>query len=95
MIEMSEAKILIVDDVPENISVLFEFLISQGYDVSIAPDGESAIEVVEHEPPDLILLDVMMPGIDGFETCRRLKEDEGHREIPVIFMTALPTRWTR
>jgi two-component system, sensor histidine kinase and response regulator len=84
-----EAKILIVDDVPENISVLFEFLIQQGYDVSIAPDGESAIEVVEHEPPDLILLDVMMPGLDGFETCRRLKEDEWSREIPVIFMTAL------
>jgi len=86
---MSEAKILIVDDVPENISVLFEFLIQQGYDVSIAPDGESAIEVVDNDPPDLILLDVMMPGIDGFETCRRLKADERHREIPVIFMTAL------
>ncbi len=86
---MSEAKILIVDDVPENISVLFEFLINQGYEVSIAPDGESAIEVVEHEAPDLVLLDVMMPGIDGFETCRRLKADPKHKEIPVIFMTAL------
>jgi two-component system, sensor histidine kinase and response regulator len=86
---MTDAKILIVDDVPENIGVLFEFLIDQGYDVAIAPDGESAIEVVEHEPPDLILLDVMMPGIDGFETCRRLKEDDRYREIPVIFMTAL------
>jgi len=86
---MSQAKILIVEDVPENISVLFEFLVSQDFDVSIAPDGESALVVVAHEPPDLILLDVMMPGIDGFETCRRLKENPQTREIPVIFMTAL------
>ena len=86
---MSNAKILIVDDVPENISVLFEFLIDQGYEIAIAPDGEGAIVVVEKESPDLILLDIMMPGIDGFETCRRLKAHEVHREIPVIFMTAL------
>jgi len=86
---MNPAKILIVDDVPENISVLFEFLISQGFDVSIAPDGESALEVTAEEVPDLILLDVMMPGIDGFETCRRLKAQARTRDVPVIFMTAL------
>ena len=86
---MTQAKILIVDDVPENIGVLFEFLAERGFDVSIAPDGESALEVVEHGPPDLILLDVMMPGIDGFETCRRLKAQDRYRDIPVIFMTAL------
>ncbi len=83
------SKILIVDDVPENISVLFEFLINQGFEVSIAPDGEAALVVVEHDPPDLILLDVMMPGIDGFETCRRLKMNPESKDIPVIFMTAL------
>ncbi len=86
---MSRPKILIVDDVPENISVLFEFMSEQGYEVSIAPDGESALEVVTHNAPDLILLDVMMPGIDGFETCRRLKAEEAFADIPVVFMTAL------
>ncbi len=83
------ARILIVDDVPENIGVLFEFLITQGYEVSIAPDGIHALEVIRYDPPDLILLDVMMPGIDGFETCRRIKADPTYAWLPVIFMTAL------
>lgn len=86
---MPPAKILIVDDVPENLSVLFDFLIVQGFDVSIAPDGEGALEAAAEEIPDLILLDVMMPGIDGFETCRRLKAIQGLGDVPVIFMSAL------
>jgi two-component system sensor histidine kinase/response regulator len=84
-----QSTILIVDDVPENISTLFHFLDINNFEVLVARDGESAIELIEYERPDLILLDVMMPGIDGFETCRRLKKNPNTKEIPVIFMTAL------
>lgn len=81
--------ILIVDDNPTNLGVLFDALTDAGFKVLVAQDGESAIQKVRYAPPDVILLDVIMPGIDGFETCRRLKGDERTREIPVIFMTAL------
>ncbi|MBO3459984.1 hybrid sensor histidine kinase/response regulator [Aetokthonos hydrillicola Thurmond2011] len=82
-------QILIVDDNPTNIKVLFDCLKSQGHRVFIAQSGESALEKLEVVTPDLILLDVMMPGIDGFETCRRLKSTQSTQNIPVIFMTAL------
>jgi two-component system, NtrC family, sensor kinase len=81
--------ILIVDDTPTNLKLLFEMLNSSGYRVSIAKNGESALEKVHDIIPNLILLDVMMPGIDGFETCRRLKANPKTKDIPVIFMTAL------
>lgn len=81
--------ILIVDDNPTNLKVLYEYLTEQRHHVLVAEDGETAIEQAQYSLPDLILLDVMMPGIDGFETCRRLKENAATREIPVIFMTAL------
>jgi PAS domain S-box-containing protein len=81
--------IVIVDDKPTNLGVLFDFLTDSGFRVLVAQDGESAIQKVEYAHPDLILLDVMMPGIDGFETCRRLKANESTKDIPVIFMTAL------
>lgn len=81
--------ILIVDDMPNNISVLFETLSRSGYKVLVERDGKSAIEQIKYARPDLVLLDVMMPGMDGFETCRRLKHDPVTQEIPVIFMTAL------
>ena len=81
--------VLIVDDNPINTRLLFKFLTKAGLTVSSAADGFSAIEQVKTSPPDLILLDVMMPGIDGFETCQRLKASPQMREIPVIFMTAL------
>jgi CheY-like chemotaxis protein len=81
--------ILIVDDNPTNLEVLSETLTRSGYQVSVAIDGESAIEQVKYHLPALILLDIMMPGIDGFETCRRLKQNSASRDIPVIFMTAL------
>ena len=82
--------ILIVDDVPANVSVLFDFLTTNEFEVSVAQSGESALQLLEYEIPDLILLDVMMPpGIDGFETCRRLKANATTKDIPVIFMTAL------
>ncbi len=81
--------ILIVDDTPTNLEVLLDFLEDSGFKVLVAEDGESAIEGAEYSPPDLILLDVIMPGIDGFETCRCLKTNQATQDIPVIFMTAL------
>ncbi|WP_017716949.1 sensor histidine kinase [Kamptonema formosum] len=83
------AAILIVDDTPANLSLLSAVLNQAGFGVRVARDGESAIRKVQYDPPALILLDVMMPGIDGFETCRRLKANEATKDIPVIFMTAL------
>jgi signal transduction histidine kinase len=85
----SPLRILLVDDTPTNLKVLAEALHGQGWKTLMAADGESAIEQVEYLRPDLILLDVMMPGIDGFETCRRLKANPDTQDIPVIFMTAL------
>ncbi|MBD2181528.1 response regulator [Planktothrix sp. FACHB-1355] len=87
--KLEKGIILIVDDTPTNLSVLFDMLTASGFKVFVAEDGEDAIEQLEYCPPDLILLDVIMPGIDGFETCRRLKANESTKEIPVIFMTAL------
>ncbi|NUN14056.1 MAG: hybrid sensor histidine kinase/response regulator, partial [Myxococcales bacterium] len=84
-----EPSILIVDDNPTNVTVLLEYLSDSGFKVLVAEDGQSALEQVAYLKPDLILLDVMMPGVDGFETCRRLKEKEETRDIPVIFMTSL------
>ena len=81
--------ILIVDDNQTNLDVLFDFLRNCNFKVLVALDGESAIEQLEYVRPDLILLDVMMPGIDGFETCSRLKAIPATKDIPVIFMTAL------
>ncbi len=81
--------ILVVDDTPTNIQVLFDVLDASGYRVAIAKSGESALSRLGNHQPDLILLDVMMPGIDGFETCRRIKASEQTRDIPIIFMTAL------
>ncbi|BAU12469.1 response regulator receiver sensor signal transduction histidine kinase [Leptolyngbya sp. NIES-3755] len=81
--------ILVVDDNTTNLSVLSQALKQVGWKVRVAMDGESALQKVQEERPELILLDVMMPGIDGFETCRRLKADAATHDIPVIFMTAL------
>ena len=81
--------ILIVDDTPTNLEVLQELLDSNGYEVLVAVDGEGAFSQAEYAQPQLILLDVMMPGWDGFETCRRLKDHAAVQNIPVIFMTAL------
>ncbi|WP_280154934.1 ATP-binding protein [Piscinibacter sp. XHJ-5] len=86
---MSAETILIVDDMPANLGVLTSHLERQGYVAVVAQGGEEGIERAEFVRPDLILLDVMMPGVDGFETCRRLKASELTRDIPVIFMTAL------
>lgn len=81
--------ILIVDDNPDNLSVLSQTLKSAGYAVRVAIDGEDALQQVARSLPALILLDVMMPGIDGFETCRQLKENPDMLAVPILFMTAL------
>lgn len=81
--------ILIVDDNPTNLSVLSKALKEAGYQFRVAMDGKSAIEKVEIQQPELILLDIQMPGIDGFETCTRLKANPITHDIPIIFMTAL------
>ncbi|MBW4476747.1 MAG: response regulator [Tolypothrix brevis GSE-NOS-MK-07-07A] len=81
--------ILVIDDSPTNLEVLHATLENAGYEVRVEMDGNSGIEQVKNNPPDLILLDVMMPGIDGFETCRRLQANPSTQEIPIIFITAL------
>ena len=86
---METEPILIVDDNPNNLKVLSYALGSARFKVAVAKSGESALKQVHYKPPALILLDVMMPGMDGFETCKKLKEDPTTKEIPVIFMTAL------
>lgn len=80
--------LLIVDDTEANIDVLVESL-GDDYDLRVAMNGQSALDQVEQESPDIILLDIMMPGIDGYEVCRRLKEKEKTRTIPIIFLTAM------
>ena len=80
--------VLLVDDTPANLGVLIDVLRTAGYRLLVAEDGARALHQLQHAPADIILLDVMMPGIDGFTTCRRLKADPRWAEIPVIFMTA-------
>lgn len=80
--------ILIVDDNQENRQVLGSLLIRSGYEVGVASDGHKALEFVKNEPPDLILLDILMPGMDGFDVCMKLKADLLTKHIPVIFLTA-------
>jgi len=81
--------ILVVDDLPNNVSVLFSFLSQAGFKVLVAQDGRRALQTAEQAGPDLILLDVMMPNMNGFEVCSLLKANEQTKNIPVIFMTAL------
>ncbi|WP_254172928.1 hybrid sensor histidine kinase/response regulator [Planktothrix pseudagardhii] len=86
---MHNQLILIVDDNPTNLKILSQTLTSAGFQLAIATNGEEALEEVMEELPELILLDVKMPKIDGFETCRRLKANPKAQDIPIIFMTAL------
>ncbi len=87
--ELPPSTLLIVDDVPTNLKVLAAYLQNHHFKVRIAQDGEDALEQVSYAHPDLILMDVMMPKLDGFETCRCLRENPLTRDIPVIFMSAL------
>jgi len=88
MKELSESRILIVDDVPANVDVLVQALRGE-YQLSVAIDGTSALRTAEKLLPDLVLLDIMMPGIDGYEVCRRLRASAQTREIPVMFLSSL------
>lgn len=81
--------VLVVDDTPNNLNVLFSHLRSAGFKVLVAQTGKNALKSAEYSKPDLILLDILMSGIDGFETCRRLKSSDVTKDIPVIFMTGL------
>ena len=83
------ASVLVVDDTVENLRVLSDLLGEQGYDVRAVTSGRQALQAVEHDPPDLILLDITMPDMDGFEVCRRLRATEWSKDVPVIFLTAL------
>ncbi|MCY7407177.1 MAG: hybrid sensor histidine kinase/response regulator [Alkalinema sp. CAN_BIN05] len=86
---MSNGFILVVDDNPTNLTVISQALRTEGWQVRMAVDGEDALSKVAQNPPELILLDVQMPGIDGFEVCKQLKADKATSDIPIIFMTAL------
>ena len=81
--------ILIVDDSPIHLRILSESLVAAGYEVAVAENGENALQQAIYHPPDLILLDIQMPGMDGFETCQQLKAHPTTQTIPIIFMTAL------
>jgi len=81
-------RVLLVDDTPTNLAVLKETLAPEGYKLAFTNSGEKAFDIASQIVPDLILLDVMMPGIDGYETCRKLKENSKTKEIPIIFITA-------
>jgi Response regulator containing a CheY-like receiver domain and an HD-GYP domain len=88
MKSLSECKVLIVDDTEENIDILIEALGNE-YDIAVAMDGETALESLEEEIPDIILLDIMMPDMDGYEVCRRIKENKQLSKVPIIFSTAM------
>ena len=90
---MAEAgHILLVDDQPANLGVLREMLEARGYGVVLAPNGQVALRNATHLVPDLVLLDVNMPDLDGFEVCRRLKAEPRTADIPVVFITESKNR---
>ena len=88
MKELSDCRILIVDDAEANVDVLVNALRDE-YKLSVAIDGEGALRSIEKSPPDLVLLDIVMPGIDGYEVCRRLRAAEATRELPIMFLSSL------
>jgi PAS domain S-box-containing protein len=89
MKQSARSRVLVVDDTLENRELTGDILTSAGYEVQTASDGATALQMIKESPPDLILLDVVMPGMDGYEVCTRLKTDESTRDIPVIFLTGL------
>ncbi|MEI8342059.1 MAG: response regulator [Verrucomicrobiota bacterium] len=85
---LSECRILIVDDAKLNIDILVEAL-KHDYKLSVALSGEMALKIAEKTPPDLVLLDIMMPGLDGYEVCRRFRKMPEMADVPVIFLSSL------
>jgi len=88
-VEPSNANILIVDDVEDNVEILEDLLTFDGHNVQSVRSGEAALKRVRESRPDLILLDILMPGMDGFEVCTRLKADESTKDIPVVFVSSM------
>ena len=86
--ELSECRVLVVDDMKANVDMLVEALRGE-HKLSVALDGEAALRAVQKSPPDLLLLDIMMPGLDGYEVCRRLRADAATRDIPIMFLSSL------
>jgi DNA-binding response OmpR family regulator len=86
---MTRARILVVDDTPANVKLLSDLLSVKGYAVSTAVNGEQALEKVTTEKPDLVLLDVMMPGISGYDVCRKIRENPATALLPVVMCTSL------
>ena len=80
--------VLVVDDLPQNLRLLDAVLSPKGYEVRTADSGEEALQMVGDDPPDIILLDILMPGIDGYEVCRRVRDDEATAFLPVVMITA-------
>ena len=89
MPSLSRIVVLVVDDSPDSLAVLTETLEREGADVLVARSGDAALGIVARVKPDIVLLDALMPGRDGFETCRALKADEGSAGIPVIFLSLI------
>ncbi len=89
IIDPEKYSILVVDDVPANLAVVSEHLVRSGFQIKVAGSGETGLKIAQNTLPDLILLDVMLPGMDGYDVCRLLKVDIKTRDIPVIFMTAM------
>jgi DNA-binding NarL/FixJ family response regulator len=82
-------RVLVVDDTPANLSLLLDALTEAGHEILVAESGRSALSLLEHTTPDLVLMDLVMPGLDGVATCRKLKERPACRDVPVLFMTAI------
>ena len=89
MVTEQRKKVLIVDDENSMVSVLQRHVSNAGYAVDTATNGQDALEKIKNEIPDLVLLDLVMPGINGFETCRRIRSDEKTKKLPVLIITAL------
>ena len=83
------ARVLVVDDIPANVKLLEARLSAEYFEVLTATNGLDALEIVESQMPDIVLLDVMMPGMDGFEVCRRIKSEPRSQHIPIVMVTAL------
>lgn len=92
---MRGAKVLVVDDTPANLRLLKRILAEHGYTVHAANSGEAALQCMETMLPDIVLLDVKMPGMDGYEVCRRMKANARTRDLPVIFISAMDAAWDK
>ena len=89
MVSKKKAKILVVDDVSRNLSMMEAILVPHGYEVLLANNGSEAVEITHSQKPDLILLDILMPDMNGFTACSKIKSDESTKMIPIIIVTAV------